>query len=344
VAIRRSAADEIHRLVADLSSTDRTARDTATARLGVYGERAVAHLLDGLASTASNVGRTAIVRVLEATHDRRGLDVALALLADPSTDPGVVAAAASLAGSFLDSDRGRESLETLTALALDTTLADSLRLAALQALAAMPAGSVAPIRSRLEHDPSPIIRAAASQRAGAATHPDPLAALELAAADGPAAPAALRDALARAGGTAPLSTLHRLVESLRSREQAARSDLDRAEWLGVRAAVHQALAARRSRVAVYDLRETLGSGTGVLPAELVAAVATIGDASCLEPLAGAMARAAASIRSSAVWRGQLLAAGRAIIVREKLTRRHAVVRRLSAKWPGVAEDLLAKPH
>jgi HEAT repeat protein len=344
VAIRRSASDEIRRLVADLSTTSQRARDTATARLSVIGERAVPHLLEGLAASGSAVGRAAILKVLEVTSDRRGVDAALALLKNPGTEPGVALAAVSLVGRCLDSERGPESLEALTRIAVDETAADLLRLASLDVLAGMPARVLVPLRERLGSDPSPAVRArAAGSAASSPPHADPLAALEEAAAGGPADPALLKVLLKATAGQVPLASLHRLVETTRTHEHAARSDLDRSAWQEVRGMVHVALSDRGSRVAVYDLRETLESAPGMLPAAFLSALGRVGDRSCLEAVVGALARATTSRKPNAEWRGQLLATARSIVQREGLTRRHGVVRRVMSRWPDAASDVLARP-
>ena len=70
-----------------------------------------------------------------------------------------------------------------------------------------------------------------------------------------------------------------LAVNLRAREA-------RAAWQNARGALHQALALRGSRVAVYDLRETIEQSRGPLPTSFVAALHVVGDASCLEPIAG----------------------------------------------------------
>ena len=101
-----------------------------------------------------------------------------------------------------------------------------------------------------------------------------------------------------------------------------------------RAAAHVALAHRGSRLALYDLRESLDAATGPLPVEFLAALSLVGDASCLEAIAGAHARA-----RNAWWRQHLADAFRTIVAREKLTRRHAVVRKFEKRWPGVFGDM-----
>jgi hypothetical protein len=59
----------------------------------------------------------------------------------------------------------------------------------------------------------------------------------------------------------------------------------------------------------------------------------LGDESCLEPLAAAWMRADPQDER---WRQQLASAFRAIIKRQKLSRRHAVVKRITSRWPETA--------
>jgi HEAT repeat protein len=108
----------------------------------------------------------------------------------------------------------------------------------------------------------------------------------------------------------------------------------RTDWIGARAAAHLALANRGSRLALYDLRETIESLRERIPVEFFAAVTAIGDASCLEPIATAYARAKDD------WsRRHLVDAFRAIVGREKITRRHAAARKIEKRWPGVWKSL-----
>ncbi len=344
MAIRRSAAGEIDRLIADLSAPDPVAREAAAARLSVIGARAVPHLIGALATAPSAAGRSAVLTILEATRDRRGLDAAIGLLARRDTEPNVALACISLLAAGLESGHGAEALDALTSVAVDQARADGPRLAAMDALDRMPGKMLAPLHKRLAGDASAVVRARVSAApAERAAHPDPVAALEEAASGLPADPGGVRALISAAGSAVPLPTLHRLVTSIRAREARAPSDLDRAEWLDVRAAVHEALASRGSRVALYDLRETVESAPGSLPAPFLAAIAAIGDASCLEPLAAALARAAAARKVKAAWKASLLAAARTIVHRERLTRRHAAVRRVIDRWPAVAADMLARP-
>ena len=146
----------------------------------------------------------------------------------------------------------------------------------------------------------------------------------------PQRPAALHDGLAAEAPTAPLSALQKLVDALKSREASAGDDIG--EWRAIRGAVHQALARRGSRVALYDLRESLAAATAPLPVSFLGAVHEVGDASCLAPLAEAHARASAT---EEWWRQQLASAFRVIAEREKLTKRSAVIKKIEKKWPGV---------
>jgi hypothetical protein len=98
------------------------------------------------------------------------------------------------------------------------------------------------------------------------------------------------------------------------------------------------LALRGSRVALYDLRETLEDRSMRLPVSFLTALHVVGDASCLEPLASAWDAAAADRTAEGVrWRQQLASAFRAITHREKITRRHAVMKRIAARWPKLME-------
>lgn len=150
----------------------------------------------------------------------------------------------------------------------------------------------------------------------------------LAAADAglPADPGPVREALGREGEEAPLSRLHRLVVALAARERAESDAAARGAWRAVRGAAHQVLGDRGSRVALYDLRESLERDTDPLPVGMLAALERLGDQSCLDPIATAFARV-----TDAWQRERLREAAAAIIRRERLTRRSALLKRLEAK-------------
>ncbi len=117
----------------------------------------------------------------------------------------------------------------------------------------------------------------------------------------------------------------------------------RREWMTARAAAHQVLAARGSTVALYDLRETIetwraGAGRDArgarrhrgpkLPRTVAAAYARASDEGA-GPAGGPHDRGAADW-----WRTHLATVFRAVAAREKLTERHALTKRIRARWPG----------
>jgi hypothetical protein len=107
--------------------------------------------------------------------------------------------------------------------------------------------------------------------------------------------------------------------------------------------VHRALARRASRVAVYDLREAIAHATEPLPEGFAEAAGLVGDGACLESIAEWLARAPAQADSRMrEWQDQLTHAGRSIVGRERLTRRHAVMKKIARISPGVASSLLTQ--
>ena len=132
-----------------------------------------------------------------------------------------------------------------------------------------------------------------------------------------------------------LPVLHQLIEKVRFHEGTLTGE-PRAAWMALRATVHVLLAQRGSRLALYDLRETLESSRGPLPVEFLAAVDVVGDASCVEPLAAAYAHAvAAGLRPDDWWRQRVADVFRTVVRREGLTRRHAAGKRVTARWASV---------
>jgi hypothetical protein len=343
VAIRRSAAAEIEVLLADLCGDDPVARDTAEARLIVIGVRAVPHLIVAFDRAVSPAARTAILKVLEATPDRRSAELGAEQLESDDADPAVRAAAVSLLGSCLESAESARVLDTLTAFILDADRPDSLRLHALDVIERALPDVLLPLRSRLTEDPSSAIRAwaSASTSAGAPVI-DPRLAIESAAAGEPADPRFLHELVPAGAADAPLPTLHRLVEVARDREAKAGAAAERVAWLAVRGSVHLALARRGSRVAVYDLREAIARAAEPLPGGFAEAAGLVGDSACLESIAGHLGRRQAAADSRMrEWQDRLADAGRAIVTREKLTRRHAVLKKITRISPAVASALLA---
>jgi len=298
-AIRHLMAQPTDSLITELSNASDTRREAAVARLAIAGARAVDRLVQ-LASTttAPAVARAAALQTLERIGDRRALAPALALAGD--RDPEIAIAAIGVARVFL---RGRHSVaavDPLTALALDRAKPAAIRAAALDALKDLGGKTIAPLLRQLADDPA-------------------LRFTE---------PRAMRATLA-ASAKAPLGTLLDFVEEIRRREDAAGRD-ERAEWTAARGAAHQLLASRGSRIALYDLRETIERADRPLPPAFLEAAARIGDASCLEPIAAAFAKA-----TDVAWKKSLADAFRAIVKRERITRRHAVMKRVEKRWPRI---------
>ena len=78
-----------------------------------------------------------------------------------------------------------------------------------------------------------------------------------------------------------------------------------------------------------------------LPVSFLAALHVLGDEACLEPIAAAWVKAAAEPEANTdPWRAHLASAFRAIVRRQKLTRRHAVLKRILSRWPDA--DALAR--
>lgn len=340
--IKASSARQVAALVSDLGSDRAVTREAAIARLTVIGGRAVDRVSAVVdSSAAAPAVRAAALRVLEAIADARGLDHVLAAL--DSSDVLVATAAVSAARPFLLGASGARVVDRLTTLALATGRHEEVRLAALRALRGLEQETVAPLFDTLRTDPSASVRAEAAGGDGER----PAAALERAAAHGlPDDPELLAEALLKAGAAAPLTALLRIIERVRERE--GRETLSRrGHWARVRGRAHVTLADRNSRLALYDLRESLDPASAPLPVDFLAALSKVGDGSCLEPLAAAYARTSPPKRNKDEeggdwWRQHVADVFRAIVDREGLTRRHAAMKRIEARWPGVLKDLLRK--
>jgi hypothetical protein len=342
VAISKSAAAEIGLLIDGLCSADAVARETASARLAVIGARAVPHLVSACGRVDSPEARATILKALESAPDRRSVDLAVDELHAGHGDPRVRAAAVMLLGAHLEHAEGPRALDELSAFALDAEQPDALRLQSLDVIARALPRVAGPLRKLLAVDASAAIRAwAAASASPSPAVVDPRMAIEAAAAGEPVDPSLLRELVPAGAADAPLPTLHRLIEIARTREAGAPAPADKIEWRAVRGAVHLALARRSSRVAVYDLREALAGDAESLPEDFVDAVRIVGDASCLEPIAERLARFPTP---PAPGRGDLAGAGRAIVEREKLTRRHAVIRKVARLSPAIAAEFLPPPR
>jgi hypothetical protein len=154
-------------------------------------------------------------------------------------------------------------------------------------------------------------------------------------------PARLRRLLIEPDTKVPISTLHQLIQRLRDREDsepAAR----RTEWIAARAAAHAALARQKSRVALYDIRETLENAEHPIPSDFLAALDKVGNAQSLEAIACAYARHSKASRRDEGWLRQLRETFQAIAAREKATRRHPIIKKIQHRWPEAAAVLIRR--
>ena len=337
MVIKASSAIEIRQLIAALGGSDEVRREAAIARLAVIGSRAVDGLRRAYASTSDRETKIAVLRALESAGD--GRTVAVAREAITEGGDVAIAAAAALRG-LLDSPHGptgTDALDVLVATVLDPAVERRVRLAAFHALQGMPEGVRARVAEALQGDPDPGLKARALDVSRDAATAD---AVWQDALEGklPDTPGMLRDVAHTRATAAALSALQKMIDAVRAREGTV-TTAKREEWQAVRGALHQALALRGSRVAVYDLRESLADTRGHLPTSFLAALHAVGDESCLDPLAAAYVRTPAG---DARWKTQLAAAFRAIARREKVTRRHAVVKRIAARWPEAGRELTAR--
>jgi hypothetical protein len=334
MVIKASSAAEIRSLVDALGGVDEVQRETAIARLGIIGARAIDRLTSAYASTTSRGTRLAILRALEVIADPRSAQLARHALAEGGD---LAVAATGILRSLLTSSQAAvaaTALDSLVATTLDSGQNRRIRLSAFDALQEMP-DVRARVAAELRGDPKSAIGDVGTLTTMADGEAARGEAVWKDAVDGrlPDRPDDLREALGSRGASAPLSTLRSLVDAVRARERGA-DESARPGWLALRGALHQVLALRGSRVALYDLREALGERPMRLPVSFLTALHVLGDRSCLEPLASAWGAAAADRTADGLrWRQQLASAFRAITHREKITKRHAVMKRIAARWP-----------
>jgi hypothetical protein len=312
VAIRSSSAREVEKLVAQLRAGTPVERETAVARLRIIGPRAIDRLIPLLRSGTPTVGRLSALKTLEGMNDARVVDATLPALGDADASVAV-AAVAALRAWLSTPDESARVLDAFTSLALDRARPELVRLAALDALAELPRSLVQPVLQRVSGEEAMM---AERLRREESTSLDQ--------------PGGIREWLALRGASAPLSEIHQLLVTMREQERGEPSAARRQDWVVARGAAHAVLAQRGSRIAMYDLRESFDAAAAPLPLDFLTAVTQVGDASCLEPLARAWSAAA----TDTWWRSRLKEAARAIVSREKLTRRNAIIKRVRARWPG----------
>jgi hypothetical protein len=332
VPIHRSSARDIDSLILQLDSPDAVARDTAAARLRVIGARAVGRLLDTASQTASDRTRVAALTTLEGIPDPRSIDLLLGLL--NHADPSSAAAAAAALRPLIAGRHETRIIGALTDVAIDETRDARVRTAAVRALGDLDIETLEPLLARLgagaPQDPAlrEAVRAHESASRATAGLPDD--------------PSDARRMLARMGARTSIVDLLRLVDALRARESAEAHPIRRREWMTARAVAHQRLADRGTRVALYDLRETLERAEGPLPVEFLSAVEKIGDAECAAAVAAAYAKTTEGGKTD-WWTDHLATAFRSIAKRERITKRNAALQRVARKWPTVLELLFAGP-
>jgi hypothetical protein len=309
VGIKASPIRQVDPLIADLRSDHVVTRDAAVARLTVIGAGAVARLVTLACSDAPVPARIAALRALEAIGDARGRAAILRAVDDP--DDTVAVTAIGAAGAHLRGRHGADALDRLTRTALDRRRHDSVRAAAVNAVRELDPSTIAPLLEALRDDPL----LSAARR--------PL----------PDDPGAMRQAVVREGAQAPLAALLRVIDAVRERE-GKDAVARRSEWQAVRAAGHLALAHRGSRIAMFDLRESLGPAAPPLPVEFLAALSIVGDVSCLEPIAWAHARA-----DDGWTRTRLADTFQIIVKREGLSRRHATIKKIHQRSPQALREL-----
>ena len=289
-------------------------REAAIARLTILGTRVVPQLIAEFSRTDDRDRQVAVLRVLEATADERTLPLAETAVA--AGGDVAVAAIAVLRELLTRTVRSADvkALDLLLSIARDATRDRRLRAAAREALDAAPQD----VREAL---------------GALGTSEDQAEALWQDALGGhlPDDARQLRDAIGTHAEKAPLADLRRLIERMVERERAQTKASAITEWRAARGALHQALALRGSRVALYDLREAFAQASGALPSSFLGAVTLIGDESCVEPLASAYANAGADAR----WQLQVAQAFREVVKRERITKRHSALRRALGKAPAL---------
>ena len=361
-----SRRGRIQDLLGRLASESPAERDSAVAGLTLLGSRVV-EPLGAFLPTATRAARLAALELLERIEDRAALprildlagdaDDAVALraleLAGGRPDPRTVAALAALLEGPATAPRRREAavalarlqaaglveaLDPLAARLLDEREEASLRLAILDALLSLdpPLAPAArrPLLERLASSSDPELAARARWAADGRGRRQAPGDLDGRLVEDLVAPGLTREAaertiaaLARRGAPAiPAlqAALERLGPLRRGRTDVAS--------LRARAGIHEALASLDSRVALYDLRETLAARPRAVMPALLRAAARVGDASVVPALARAVAEEAALLDSCA----DALAA---IAAREKL-RRASAARKAVRPEHRTAFDLL----
>jgi hypothetical protein len=330
VVIKRSTSAEVGRLIETLLATDRVARETAAARLAIVGPRALERLSATLQGLGEETQLVAVLDVLERIGDARSAAVVEPLLQDRRES--VVTGAIAVVRRALQADDAAlaaQATDALVKLTTDRARSTAIRRAAGLALEDLPDDVIAPLRRSGAIPVSVAPEASLDSAAGSAS----MAWLSAWAEGGTSGqPSDIRHALNAVAEEAPLPLLHHVILRLRAIEAGDASQA--MEWRTIRGLVHQMLAGRDSRVALYDLRETLEGDPRHLTVTMLAALSAIGDASCLETVARAWSHA------HEPWlKDHLHDVFRSIVGREGVTRRHPAWKRVAAGHPQLTGGL-----
>lgn len=337
--IHSSRRADIGALIARLSDSDPVARESATARLVVLGELAgpaLRALLDD--ATAPSTARIRALQTLVVTHRQAALDSAGAVVA--GADEPLALEAIELLGDALsdamDPVGADRALEHLTRLALDTSLPERRRLAALDPLSRLPARLRRPVFEAVANDANPTIATRARK-----PHSTPRGRLAHWADDErlPSTPDVLADALTLEADQLAITALQRLIDLVRAREKAS-SESERDGWRSVRGLLHDTLARRGSAIALYDLRETLEQTNQPVSAHFLSAATTVADATCLNAIAVRWVHAGPD-----VWlRDQLERIFHAVVNRARLRRQSPVLAKLLTRHPAAGPLVATAPR
>lgn len=361
-----SRSSEIQRLAQSLGQGRAADRESAIARLTLLGERALPTVLEVL-RRGTNAARVDALAVVE-QHDSPGARGAVhASASDPELP--VARRAVEACAHYPDArtvevlrTRTRSGPQALRLAAVESLLAllesglvetidplleivlaegedEAVRRAALPALSSLSPRERAPLLARLRDRPRDAVghrllqgigggpagerRVAVGAKPPAGRNPSPESRETI-------------DRLVKEGGPAAIATLHGLLARLPRADEKAAQGRDTAAFRGE---IHRALATLGSRIALYDLRESLAVRPSPAPSPLLAAAATVGDKS-LVPALAALATDAPALQAACV------AALTAIVGRERLRRTSASVRAvrpsdhaiLDRLWPRRKEE------
>ena len=153
MAIRKSRAADLGRLIEELGSPDAVTRESAAARLAIRGRAATPRLIALAERRDAGVpARTAALRVLAATAGPSVLDLAVRTLRAPEDELAVEAVEICRVLAAGPEPHATRAFEPLTELALETTASVERRLAAIGALEGLPDALLRPVYEALVQD------------------------------------------------------------------------------------------------------------------------------------------------------------------------------------------------